>query len=235
MEHAPLDPLAFRQILQNYLFSSLSDQELAATLKHSVVCQLTPGEIVFRQGEPAARFFLVLSGVMRLYRLSPSGEEKVVDLVRSGGLFAEAVFFMGAHYPVHAAALDHVRLVCFEFEDLNACLKSSTDLSFRLMAGMAKRIHSLVNEIDRLTLGNACQRLAFYLLDNAQEDPSGGPVKLKLKVPKSVVAARIGVKPETLSRLFAKLKDARLLEVHDETVLIQDMDGLKALLSEGFS
>lgn len=228
MENRALDELTRLQVVQNYLFSQLTPDELATVLAHAEARQLAPGETVFRQGDNAAHFFLVTSGQIRLYRISPSGEEKVIDLIRPGNLFAEAVSFMGGRYPVHAAAVDQARLVSFAFEDLNRALHDSPGLAFRMMGGMAVRIHGLVNEIDHLACGSAGQRLVYYLLDLLRDAPD--PQRIHLRAPKNVIASRVGVKPETLSRLLARLKESGILEVRDEWLTVHDEARLKAVL-----
>lgn len=230
MENHPLDELTRLQVVKNYLFAHLTSDELAVVLRQAEARQFAPGETVFRQGEHAAHFFLVTSGQMRLYRISPTGEEKVIDLIRPGNLFAEAVSFMGGRYPVHAAAVDQVRLVSFAFDDLNRALHDCPGLAFRMMGGMAMRIHGLVNEIDHLACGSAGQRLVYYLLDLLRDAPDSR--RIHLRVPKNVVASRVGVKPETLSRLLARLKESGILEVRDEWLIVHDEARLKAVLDD---
>ncbi len=230
MENHPLDELTRLQVVRNYLFAHLTPDELAVVLRQAEARQFAPGEGVFRQGENAAHFFLVTSGQVRLYRISPTGEEKVIDLIRPGNLFAEAVSFMGGRYPVHAAAVDQVRLASFAFDDLNRALHDSPGLAFRMMGGMAMRIHGLVNEIDHLACGSAGQRLVYYLLDLLRDAPD--PKRIHLRVPKNVVASRVGVKPETLSRLLARLKESGILEVRDEWLIVHDETRLKAVLDD---
>jgi CRP-like cAMP-binding protein len=228
MEHRPLDDLTRLQVAQSYLFCQLTPGELATVVSHATTQQLGPAQIVFRQGEVAAHFFLVASGQVRLYRVSPSGEEKVIELIGPGGLFAEAVSFMGSRYPVHAATVDQVRLVRFAFEDLNRALHESPGLAFRMMGSMAMRIHGLINEIDHLACGSAGQRLVYYLLDLLREAPE--PPRIHLRAPKNVIASRVGIKPETLSRLLARLKESGIVEVHDEWLIVHDEARLRAVL-----
>ncbi len=230
MERFSFDAADWRMVRNCYLLSGLGQEELEHLTRHAEVRTYAPGEAVFAQGEAARQFFLALSGIVRLYRVSPQGEAKVIELVRPGVLFAEAVFFMGARYPVHAAALDRVRLVAFDFEDFTARLEASPGLAGRMMAGMARRIHDLVNEIDRLSMGSANQRLAYYLLGLLHAEPAEAGVRLRLKVPKHVIASRIGVKPETFSRMLGRLREEGVLDVQEDLLILHDVAKLRAML-----
>ena len=229
-----LDGKVLHSIRQNYLFTPLSDDQFQALIVHAEVREYLPGETIFRQGEPANRFYLVLGGLVRLFRASNTGQEKIIHLLEPGELFAEAVFFMGGHYPVTAASIDRCRLVGFDFQDFVGCVRDDMKLAFRLMSAMSMRIHALIDEIDHLALSTACQRLSCYLLDCAGGG-EGGETTVRLRVPKHMLASRLAIKPETLSRLLAKFRDERLIEEHEGTVVLKDVPRLRKVLVEGLA
>ena len=102
-----------------------------------------------------------------------------------------------------------------------------------MMGSMSRRIHALINEIDRLTLSTACQRLAFYLLDQAETGhPRKDPI-IQLNAPKHVIASRIGVKPETLSRILSRLKEEGIVEESDHRLTVLDVGKLSTFRLEG--
>lgn len=220
------------RIRANYIFSEMTDAELQQCLTHLEVTTYAPGEIVFQQGAHATRFFIVCEGVVQLFRTSPMGDKKVIEILKTGNSFAEAVFFMGGNYPVHAMAVDNVRLAGIAFQDFNNCLVNNISLAFRMMGGMSRRIHGLVNEIDRLTLGTACQRLAFFLLEQAQA--SGGESTVQLDAPKHVIASRIGIKPETLSRILTRFKEEGIVEESGHKLTVLNLKKLHDFEMEGF-
>lgn len=228
------DSEVISKIRSNYIFSVMTDAELQLCLSHLEVTSYAPGEIIFQQGAHASRFFVVCEGVVQLFRTSPMGDKKVIEIVKAGDSFAEAVFFMGSNYPVHAMAVDHSKLAGIAFQDFNTCLINDSNLAFRMMGGMSRRIHGLVNEIDRLSLGTACQRLAFYLLEQAQTGQSGDSSTVRLNAPKHVIASRIGVKPETLSRILSRLKDEGIVEEAGHMLTVLDVEKLNAFRMEGF-
>jgi len=234
MERLKSDQDVINKIRANYIFSEMTEKELQLCLNHLEVTAYAPGEIIFQQGAHASRFFIVCEGVVQLFRTSPMGDKKVIDIVKAGDSFAEAVFFMGSNYPVHAMAVDHSKLAGIAFQDFNACLSSNCSLAFRMLGGMSRRIHGLVNEIDRLTLGTACQRLAFYLLDQAQTSQAGNDPTIRLNAPKHVIASRIGVKPETLSRILSRLKDEGIVEEAGHMLTVLNVEKLNTFRLEGF-
>jgi CRP-like cAMP-binding protein len=203
------------------MFSGLEDAHFGEVLEHASTVELPQGHILFNQGDTAHAFYWVAEGVIRLYRASPQGDEKVIELVGPHRLFAEAVLFMGGHYPVNAAAQVACRLVAFDGHTFKEWLTKDARRCFLLMAGMSARLHKLVNEIDRLTLMKGSDRLLQYLLDHSDPDESGRQ-RVEWEAPKQVIASRIGVKPETLSRLLHKLSDQGCIEMDGHTLYIKD-------------
>lgn len=204
-----------------YLFSGLDEQEYQNVSSHAVPVQLAAGQNLFGQDQSADAFYFVLSGLMRLYRTSPQGDEKVIELIGPGRMFAEAVMFMGGRYPVNAMAQSDSRLIAVDAVFFKAWLAQDANRCIRLLAATSARLHKMVNEIDRLTLMKGADRLLQYLLDHADPDEAGRQV-VDLEAPKQVIASRIGVKPETFSRLLHKLVDLGYLEQQGNRLYLND-------------
>lgn len=211
---------------RTYLFAGLQDDEYSQVSRHASIQIASAGQSLFTQGDPVTAIFWVSEGLVRLYRSSPQGDEKVIELAGAGRFFAEAALFMGGRYPVNAAAQIDTRLIAIDAQQFKAWLSQDTNRCFRLLAGMSARLHRLVNDIDRLTLMKGTDRLLQYLLDHSDPDESGRPT-VELEAPKQVIASRIGVKPETLSRLFHKLTEQGYIEVKASRVAILDAEGLR--------
>jgi CRP-like cAMP-binding protein len=227
----PLSKADFDALRRCYLFSGLADEEYQEAIGHAAPLQLTPGQLLFSQGDPADAFYWVAEGVIRLYRASPQGDEKVIELVGVNRLFAEAVLFMGGQFPINATAQTPTRLIAIHGREFKAWLAQDASRCFRLMAGMSARMHKLVNEIDRLTLMKGADRLLQYLLDHADPDETGRQ-KVELEAPKQIIASRIGVKPETLSRLLHKLSDQGCIDIQGQTLYISDPEQLRQVRIE---
>jgi CRP-like cAMP-binding protein len=205
------------------LLFRLSDVELQRVSAHALRQSLEEGQWLFSQGDPAKRFYLVQSGQIRLFRLSPEGAEKVIEIVSPGQTFAEALMFLNApRYPVCAAALGPAKVIAIDARDFAAMLRESVDTCFVVMGALSQRLRGLIGEIDNLTLHTAKSRVARYLLAHCPEDRRA----FELDVRKGVLASRLSVKPETFSRVVKQLTQDGIIEVHGAHITILNRGAL---------
>jgi CRP-like cAMP-binding protein len=219
------------ELRRAYLFAELSESHVARLLEDTRELKLQPGETLFRHGEPAGHFYFLRQGLVKLFRLSPEGDEKIIEIIRPGETFAEAVMFMGTkgRYPVNAEAVSEARLLAFSQSRFLGMLREMPEASFSLLASMSRRLHMLVNQIESLTLQNATYRLVTYLLEQLPGGSATAP-EIQLSVPKSVIAARLAIQPETLSRILARLRQGGLVEVHGAHIAVRDVQALRKLV-----
>ena len=214
------------ELQKHFLFQRLTEEQLERVVARAKIIRLEDGEVLFQQGEAARRFYLVLDGRIKLSRLAPDGNEKVIELADAGHLFAEALMFLNApRYPVGAQALGDTRVISIDAEDFLALLRESVDLCLALLADMSFRLRTLVREIDDLSLHSATCRVAAFLLSMAPENC----VEFELEVPKHVIASRLSVKPETFSRIIKNLKSREVLEIKGSRVCLLDRDALEQI------
>ena len=157
----------------SHLFSELSEEQMERVRRHSHITDMLEGESLFFQGDDATSFYLVLSGRIKLFRVSPEGKEKVVEIMEANATFAEALMFMDQpHYPVTATALSPSRVIGINCRDFKAMLRESVDTCFLLLGSMSFRLRGLIREIDALSLDTGTVRTVAYLLNHAPEDHS---------------------------------------------------------------
>lgn len=208
------------------LFRRLSEAQLERVSRRAHRLRLDEGQALFEQGDPAQRFYFVLSGQIKLFRLSPAGNEKVIDLVMPGNTFAEALMFLESpRYPVGAQALEASEVISLDAGDFAEMLSGSVKTCFLLMADMSQRLRGLIGEIDHLTLQSATCRVAGYLLAQVPADGE----EFALQVPKQILASRLSVKPETFSRIIKQLSIREILEVRGSRVRIRDREALRRI------
>ena len=211
------------------LFSSLSDEALAQLFERARPIDLGAHEKLFSQGEKADRFYIVVSGSVKLFRFSKDGQEKVIEVIEEGHSMAEAIMFMEelSCYPVNAEALEKTTVVGFNSNLYLQILESSPQSCFKILGTLSRRLHTRLNEIETLTLKNARHRACRYLLDLAGENASTGQV-IHLPVAKQLIAARLAMQPETLSRILRELIKEEAVTVSGRDVTITGLERLRA-------
>jgi CRP-like cAMP-binding protein len=224
--HKP-DDQALRGI---YLFEAMSDDQLAALRRTMRLRDLDEGERLFDFGQPNTQFFYLELGQLKLFRNAADGSEKVIEVLRPGDTFAEAVMFMQRvkGYPVSAEAIAASRVWAFDSATMVALLRDSVDSCFQLLANLSIRLRHHVDEIERLTLHNATFRVVSFLLRQVPEgtQPTTG---VHLSMPKNVLASRLGIQPETFSRILARLTKAGLLQVNRNDIVLENVAGLREM------
>ena len=166
--------------------------------------QFSRGQVLFQQGDPASRFFVVIEGWVKLYRQSPVGEETIINIFSNGESFAEAVLFSGQTYPVSAEAVTDSMLVAFEGRSFLGEMERQPAIARALLSSMARRMHALVRDLEQMKGRSAPKRLAAWLVRLSRERDDATQIRLPYE--KSLIAARLGMTPESLSRAFLKLR-----------------------------
>jgi CRP-like cAMP-binding protein len=213
------------------LLSALDAPQLERVITAMRVRGVGEGELLFQTGDAAAHFFYLRSGCIKLFRHTPDGGEKVIELVQARQTFAEAVMFMErSEYPVSAQVVAAGELYVFEMATMLEMLRGSTDTCFRMLGALSRRLRHHVEEIDRLTLHSATFRLASYLLQRCVEHASG-PCEVRLDAPKHIIASRLAIQPETFSRILARLSKQGVIEVEGNVLRLRDVARLRELVA----
>jgi CRP-like cAMP-binding protein len=195
------------ELRRHALFGGLNEEQLAQLLETARVVRLEEGQHLFQCQQEARNFFMVRSGTIRLYISAPGGSEKVLHLIYAGETFAEAITFMeGQVYPVNASALDACEVLAF------------SNTTYRWLKRQ-------ITDIDALTLQNATLRFTNYLL---RQVPAGTEheATIKLGAPKHVIASRLSIQPESLSRILRNLQREGHITVEDNLIHIKDISTL---------
>ncbi|MET0076739.1 MAG: Crp/Fnr family transcriptional regulator [Candidatus Thiodiazotropha lotti] len=210
-----------------HLFSSLNDHQVTQVLESSHISTLKDGEALFETGDDANRFFLVIGGQIKLFRVSSNGDQKIIDIIQPGNTFAEALMFMEHPiYPVSAEALGPARIISFDSKRFLHILSESFEVCFRIMGTMSQRLRGLIKEIDDLTLQSATTRMCAMLLRRMDEV---GMPRFTLPAAKGVLAARLSMKPETFSRILQNLASKSILKLKGSEIEIIDESLLRSL------
>lgn len=219
---------SLRDLRSHYLFKALTDEQWDRLIRRAHARSLDAHEHLFARGDPATAFFLLREGLLKLYRVSAEGNEKIMRLIRTGMTFAESVMFMDEpRYPVHAQAIEPSTVLAIESEAYLEILRESFDTCRTVLATMTQRIQAHWDEIAALTLQNSRYRVVTYLL-SLLPDQDLEEARITLPSRKALIAAQLAATPETLSRILHALRDEGLIEMHDYDVHVPSVSKLRA-------
>ena len=213
---------------QTAVLCGLDPRTVHILLAPATVVDLGPGDALFRQGEPAAAFFIVIEGWVKLYRITPAGDEAVLHVLTKGESFAEAVAFAGGRYPATASAVTNSRVVLIPAHHVICCIREMPDIAIAMIASTSQHLHRLVQRVEQLSAQSGLQRVAEFL---AALCPNiSGSCTISLPYDKSLIAGRLGLKPESLSRVFAKLRLVGV-DVRASDVIVREVEQLRNLVA----
>lgn len=227
---AALNPLEQKALAAVPMFSAHDAQSLAAIVAECRRFALEPAQVLFRPGEPAFALFVVLAGRVKLYQLSPRGDEQVLHHFGPGQSFAEAAVFRGGAFPAFAEALVPTVLLEVRRDVLLSLIRKEPQVALGLLAGLSQKLHEFARLIEQLSLKEVPARLADVILQYSAE--AGSP-QFTLHQSKRQLAAQIGTVAETLSRAQKKLSQQGLIAVDGKTVTVLDAEGLRQLANDG--
>jgi CRP-like cAMP-binding protein len=211
------------------MFSEMSRPELDRIAAATVPIYAEKGQSIVQCGDPCTGFHLVVYGQVKLGFTSPQGDEKVVEIVRPGQSFGEALLFLDKPYLVFAQALADSMLLHVAKHAVLEELAGDAGFARRLLCGLSRRVHGLVRDVEAYSLRSGQERVIGYLLaDAADVSVNGKPVEVHLTPGKSVIASRLNMTPEHFSRILHDLAAAGLIAVNGRSVRIPDLERLRA-------
>lgn len=219
-----------RTARQSVLLSSLTAALVNDVLGIAVVRSFSRGQNMFLQGDPARFIFVVLEGWVKLYRTTPAGDEAVVGIFTRGQSFGEAVALRTAEYPVTAEAVTDCRLLRLSGEAILERMKERPELCAAMLAACFMHLHALVTQVEQLKAHTGPQRVAEFLVDLSRQE--AGSAAVKLPYDKVLIAGRLGMQPESLSRAFARLRDQGV-QVRQNEAVIEDVQRLRTYAESG--
>jgi len=153
----------------------------------------------------------------------------VIEIIQPSQSFAEAFMFLGMTCMVHAEALSDVMLLQVRKEVVLGEIARDAQLALNMLAGISRRLHGLIRDVEGYTLHSGMQRLIGYLLREAETAPSGeasAPMVVELGASKATIASRLSLTPEYFSRVLHELAAAGLIEIDKREIRIPDVQRL---------
>lgn len=210
-------------VRRSMIFSSLNDETLTSLISDGAISSHARGEVLFMQGDQATAFFVVLEGWVKVYRMTAAGDEAIVGIFTRGQNFAEAAAFTGGIYPASGEAVSDARILKIPARRLFDRISKSPEIGLAMLASTSQHLHLLVRQIEQLKAHTGAQRVAEFLVSMTSQ--RSGRCKIALPYDKALLAGKLGMKPESLSRAFQRLKTVGVVIDRDEAI-IGDIAGL---------
>lgn len=219
------------QLKKPLLFSGLNDADLAELATITVKRAFRKGETLFCEGDEATGFYLLLSGSIKLCRMSHDGREKVLHFVQPRETFAEAAFFGDGRYPAEARAMESGEVLYLPREGFLELMGRNPGFALNLVVSLSLMLRRFARQIEELSFADVTSRLASFLIRRADEKSTSyaGITYVDLGIKKGELASRLGTASETISRTLRKLKEEGIIEVQGNRVVIHQMDKLQKL------
>jgi CRP-like cAMP-binding protein len=214
------------------LFDGILPDVLNRLLADSATISRRRSTLLFGAGDEADCFYIVLEGAVKLFALAQDGRESIVEIFGPGTSFAEAAMLSTGRFPLHAEVIEDATLIRVGRRAFLYTLHSDHALAYRMLAALVKWNRRLALEISDLKELTPWQRVAEFLL--AQTPAREGRVEVMLPFNKEVLASRVGIRRESLSRVLGRL---RVLGVHTSgnAVRIDDVNLLRRACFEAGS
>lgn len=213
------------------LFRELDAEALARVAAGATRRTLKRGEFLFRKGDRATGMYAVVFGEIKLLAHSPVRGARLSGIVGPGQSFGEPVMFLERAALVDAQAASDALLLYLPKELVFAEIEHNPTFAHRMIAGLSKRVESLVRELDRQALGSGSERFIAYLLSQCHDTP--GPALITLPAAKAQIASQLNLTPEHFSRVLRDLTEAGLVQVSGRRITVPSPERLEAAARRG--
>jgi CRP/FNR family transcriptional regulator len=217
------------------IFRGLSRSQLLCLCQTVQLQTWQKDELIFKQGSPATGLFVVKTGRVKVFKVSPMGKEQILNIFEPGDNFAEVAALDGQPFPASAAALDPVELIFCPRSEFLTLLRQEPDIAIHMLISLSQHSRHLVSVIEDLSFKDVPQRLADYLLNlievssETSSDRSPLSNRVTLDLTKTQLAAALGTIPATLSRAFYRLSNEGIIAVNGAQIEVLDRDRLQDL------
>jgi CRP-like cAMP-binding protein len=219
----------YRVLRSAAMFQSLTPGVAHEILADCIIEAHPPDTELFHQGDPADAFYLVLDGWVKVNRVQPNGAQTIIGVFTRGQAFAEAIAIAGGVYPAAGQTVTRARVIRVNAENIRRIITARPEIALAMIASTSQHLHQLMQQLEQLMSLKAPERVAEFLL--SLTDCASGAASIALPFDKTLIAGRLGMQPESLSRAFARLRAFGVRVVGSE-VRIDDVASLREAMHD---
>ena len=219
-----LTPDDWRIIRQSSLFGRLDPAVAQDLIGDGAAIAAARGDTICRQDERALSYFIVLSGMIKLYRRAADGSIAIISIHGPSHSFMEAEALTGATYSTNAEAVVDARVARIDAAQLRRRIAADSKLAMALLGSASMHLRMLLEQIEKLKTMKATARLADFILSLTTQDE--GKAEISLPYEKRLVAGHLGMTPESFSRTLGQLRKVGVRVARDK-VTIENIERLR--------
>lgn len=225
--------MSIDQLRRCPLFSGLKEEDLKRIRAIALTKHVAKKGILFSEGEEARGFYVILTGRIKLFKISPGGKELILHVVSAPDAFAEASLFLEGKYPAFAQALSDSQLLFFPGREFIQLIERNPRLSINMIVSLSTFLKRLAVLIEELSLKEVSSRIAKYVMDLSTRGAKDGKSlrEVELDLSKTQLALKLGTISETLSRTLSKMKAKRIIDVQKNKIVILNREALEGVAS----
>ena len=208
------------------LFRELPVSRRTDLMRNAMVHSVSPGTVLFEQGDVPNFQLIVLAGSAQLFGRSAEGREVLIEAVRAPDLIVPAAVLTGAPYLMQARVPEPSRFLLIHAAAFRAAVEAEPLLAHAAIGSLAAQFRRMVRQIKNLKLRNSIERVGCYLL--ALSKRQGTPDRAVLPFEKTLIASELGITRESFSRALASLERSGI-RVDGQTIAILDPTHLAAV------
>lgn len=223
MQILPAEHLKKNAVLcSNAYFSGLDAKWLGELANETQLRAYLRGEIILWQGDPCAGLFIIQTGTVKLFKLSPKGRELIIRVIDAGATFNEVPVFDCGLHAVNAAATEDCRIWVVPAEAIRRCLKANPEMAQAVILNLAHNLRTLVGVVEELSFYQVTSRLARLIARMPSDQLEGQ------RITQDQLAAHLGTVREVVARSLRDLERSGAIAVQRRSIRILDRDMLNA-------
>jgi len=213
------------------VFRALSDEDLERVARHAQVRQYPKGATIFSEGEPSNRFYTIVRGRVKVFKMTPAGKDIILEIFGSGDPLGAVAVYENRPFPASAVALEPTTCVTIERPQFFALLESHPTLVRGLLVGLTHRLVELTSRLAELTGGRVEPRFARLFLKLAAEvgRPERGGTFIPVPLSRQELADLGGTTIETAIRIMSRWRRDHIVDTEEGGFLVLDRHALEML------
>ncbi len=204
------------------LFNGLDNAQLRDVARISVLRRYKKGEYVFKENTPGNALYIIVSGIVKIFKVSKQGRRKTLALLKKGDFFGEMAGLDRQARSANAQALEDVEVLIIRQETFEKSLKRNPGIAINIMETLCARLRSADSQIEDLAFRNVMGRIGTTLLELAQKHGirTKDGIRIDLKLSHREIAEMAGTARELATKVLARLKRNGCLKVIDNQIYI---------------